>query len=128
MRNQRTSTTGDEMIRTAITALLLGAAIAGCATTPRTEVEAINQRATVVVDNRGFSDMTIYASRGQRVRLGIAGGNKKTTFTIPSSLLTGASANLHFIADPIGSTRQSVSQEILVSPGDEVGLVIPPGN
>ena len=128
MRIQRESATDKEMIRTSIKALLVGAAVAGCATTPRSEVEAINQRTTVVVDNRAFSDMTIYASRGQRVRLGIAGGNKKTTFTIPSSLLTGASANLHFIADPIGSTRQSVSQEILVSPGDEVGLVIPPGN
>jgi hypothetical protein len=114
------------MIRTAITALVIGAAVAGCASTPRSEVDSINQRTTVTVENRGFSDMTIYASRGQRVRLGIAGGNAKTTFTIPSSLMAGT-VTLHFIADPIGSQRQSVSQEITVSPGDEVGLVIPPG-
>lgn len=114
------------MIRTAIAALFVGAAAAGCATTPRSEVDGISQRTIVTVDNRGFPDMTIYASRGQRVRLGIAGGNTKTTFTIPPSLVTGT-VTLFFIADPIGSTRASVSQEIAVSPGDEVGLVIPPG-
>ena len=110
----------------AITALFIGAALASCAGTRRNEVDEINQRTTVTVDNRGFSDMTIYASRGQRVRLGIAGGNRKTTFTIPPSLVTGTSS-LFFIADPIGSRRSSVSQEIMVVPGDEVGLVIPPG-
>ena len=114
------------MIRTALAALLIGAAVTSCATTRRTEADEISQRTTLTVDNRGFSDMTIYASRGQRVRLGIAGGNRKSTFTIPSSLMTGT-VTLHFIADPIGSQRQSVSQEIAVSPGDEVGLVIPPG-
>jgi len=114
-----------EMIRTAIGALVFGSVITGCATTPRSELEEINRRTTVTVDNQSFSDMTIYASRGQRVRLGTASGKSKTVFNIPSSLVTG-SATLHFIADPIGSSRQSVSEEISVSEGDDVGIMIPP--
>jgi hypothetical protein len=33
---------------------------------------------------------------------------------------------LRFIADPIGSTRASVSEEITVAPGDTVMMTIPP--
>jgi hypothetical protein len=35
---------------------------------------------------------------------------------------------LRFIADPIGSNRAGVSEEIMVTPGDSVVLTIPPGN
>ena len=78
------------------------------------------------VDNQSFADMSIFASRsGQRVRLGIATGNSRTVFTIPSGLVTGM-ATLRFVADPIGSSRVSVSEEITVSPGDTVVLLIPP--
>jgi hypothetical protein len=81
---------------------------------------------TLVVDNQGFVDMNIYVLRNsQRLRIGTATGNQKTTLTIPPSLLTGITT-LRFIADPIGGTRPSVSQEISVVPGDTVGLMIPP--
>ncbi len=83
------------------------------------------ERTTVTVDNQSFSDMTVYASRGQRIRLGTASGKSTTVFTIPSHLVSGT-AVLRFIADPIGSSRASVSEEISVSAGDEVGLLIPP--
>ena len=66
-----------------------------------------------------------YAVRSsQRVRLGIATGNGKTNFNIPSILMSGLTA-LHFVADPIGGRRASVSQEITVAPGDTVVLTIP---
>lgn len=85
-----------------------------------------NQPMVVQVDNQGFSDMTIFAVRNsQRVRLGIATGNSKTNFTIPRSV-SGGLASLRFIADPIGSRRNSVSEEITVAPGDTVVLMIPP--
>jgi hypothetical protein len=85
-----------------------------------------NQPTVVQVDNQGFSDMTIYAVRNsQRTRLGIATGNSKTNFTIPSSL-GGGLPTLRFIADPIGGRRNSVSQEITIAPGDTVVLTIPP--
>jgi hypothetical protein len=78
------------------------------------------------VENQAFLDMTIYVYRNsQRVRLGIANGNSTTRMTIPQNLIFGATP-LRFQADPIGSSRASVSQEITVSPGDEVTLTIPP--
>ena len=85
-----------------------------------------NQPTVVEVDNQGFLDMTVYAARSaQRIRLGIAAGNRKTAFTIPSGLVSGLTP-LHFVADPIGGRRASVSQEITVAPGDTVGITIPP--
>jgi hypothetical protein len=70
--------------------------------------------------------MTIYVYRSsQRVRLGIANGNSTTRFVIPSNLIFG-STPLRFQGDPIGRNRQPISQEITVSPGDEVILTIPP--
>ena len=81
---------------------------------------------TLEVDNRGFADMTVYVMRNsQRLRLGLATGNHKTTMTIPPGLISGITT-LRFIADPIGGTRASVSEEISVTPGDTVELLIPP--
>jgi hypothetical protein len=78
------------------------------------------------VENQAFLDMTIYVYRSsQRVRLGIANGNSTSRFVIPSNLIFG-STPLRFQADPIGRNRQPISQEITVSPGDEVVLTIPP--
>lgn len=85
-----------------------------------------NPRTIVEVDNRGFSDMTVYViNSGQRVRLGMATGNSKTKLTIPYQIVSGT-RQLQFLADPIGSNRTSVSQEITVRPGDVVSLVIMP--
>jgi hypothetical protein len=84
------------------------------------------ERATIRVDNQGFSDMTVYAVRSaQRVRLGLAPGHANTVFTVPSALINGLT-QLRFIADPIGGARASVSEEITVAPGDSVTLTIPP--
>jgi hypothetical protein len=70
--------------------------------------------------------MTIYLLAGsQRIRLGQAGGNSTTTLRIPSQYVFGATS-LRFLADPIGSNRTPVSESITVTPGDEIGLVIPP--
>jgi predicted small secreted protein len=83
-------------------------------------------RASIRVENQGFSDMTVYALRSaQRVRLGLAPGHANTVFTVPSALMNGLT-QLRFIADPIGGARASVSEEITVAPGDSVTLTIPP--
>jgi hypothetical protein len=80
----------------------------------------------VKVDNRAFTDMTVYFARSsQRQRLGLAPANSVTVFNLPRGVVTPATA-LRFIADPIGSSRASVSEEITVSPGDTVMMVIPP--
>ena len=79
---------------------------------------------TVTVVNTNFLDMTVYVLRGsQRVRLGIASSNRTTRFEIPASLVFGPTP-LSFLADPIGSDRRPTSQEITVSPGDNVQLQI----
>ncbi len=85
---------------------------------------------TVKVDNMGSLDMDVYVQRapvGQRIRLGTATANVTTILKIPSDIMFGSSnTSLRFIADPIGGNRSSVSSEILVNPGDEVTLRIPP--
>jgi hypothetical protein len=86
------------------------------------------ERTTVVVDNQASLDMNIYVIRdgGMRQRLGTATAHLKNTFTIPPTLLFGVTS-LRFLADPIGSSRTPVSDDILVTPGDQVVLTIPPG-
>ena len=80
----------------------------------------------ITVENRAFLDMTIYVYQSsQRIRLGIATGSTNTRMIIPAYILFGTTP-LRFQADPIGGNRQSISQEIMVSPGDEVVMAIPP--
>ena len=82
--------------------------------------------ATLQVENRRFSDMTVYVLEGaQRQRLGVARGLATTSFTIPDRLVRGGVAPLRFFCDPIGGEGLPVSEEILVEPGDEVELIIP---
>jgi hypothetical protein len=107
---------------------LTTAACAKSATTNRanTNVSAISGRAWVTVENRAFSDMTIYVLRGaERSRLGLVTGASTSTFEIPERMIFGTTA-LRFLADPIGGNQTPVSQEIGVQPGDTVVLTIPP--
>ena len=109
-------------------ALLVIMAVAGSGCNRnRVETEVDPNAATLlVVDNQAFPDMTIYALEGgRRVRLGLAGGNSQTKFTLPKYLVRNLTS-IRFQADPIGSSRAPVSDEITVSPGDEVTLRIPP--
>ena len=84
-------------------------------------------RTTVTVDNQSFLDMTVFVVvGGQRIRLGQATGSSKSKFTIPAYLIGNGIQQLRFVADPIGSNRLPISDEISVSAGDEVVLTIPP--
>jgi hypothetical protein len=68
--------------------------------------------------------MTIYVlNRSQRVRIGTARGLSTTMLRIPHYLVTGGT--LRFLADPLGSGRMPVSEEISVFSGDEIVLEIP---
>ncbi len=85
-----------------------------------------NQATAVQVDNQGFLDMTVYAARSaQRLRLGLAPGHTMTVLSVPPGIVGGLTP-LRFIADPIGGSRPSVSEEITVAPGDTVVMTIPP--
>ena len=108
-----------------ILALLLVAL--GCASGSN-EPREPQPRTTLEVDNQANLDMTIYVLRsgGSRERLGTSTAHTRMTFTIPDRLIFGLTP-LRFQADPIGASRAPVSQEITVSPGDTVRLIIPPG-
>ena len=85
------------------------------------------ERATIAVDNRAFTDMTVYVSEavGSRRRLGLATGVSTTVFTIPSTVV-GNGRELSFIVDPVGSSRTAISNTLFVQPGQRVTLTIPP--
>lgn len=105
-------------------ALALSTACSGN-TTPGEEAVPV-EPTYVKVQNRAYLDMNIYVFRSsQRIRLGTVNGNNTSRLLIPASLLFGTTP-LRFMADPIGGRRQPTSEEINVSPGDEVVLTIPP--
>lgn len=113
-------------IRSATLTALLVVASLGCAKSKGGSQPEPQERTTLTVDNRNFLDFNIYLIVGsQRVRLGTATGNRRTTMTIPAQYIFGASS-LQFLADPIGGRTTPVSWPITVAPGDEVELIIPP--
>ena len=110
-----------------VLAIVATLTLTGCGAMRQSRTDAAAPRTVLEVDNRSFSDMDIYLMNGgQRVRLGMATGNTKTKLIIPSTFVSGA-RQIQFVADPIGGTRASVSDQIYVDPGDEVTLIIPPG-
>jgi hypothetical protein len=112
-----------------IAAMLYCLGVGACShrSRPATGEGAAREKATVRVVNQGFPDMNVYIlSSGQRIRLGTVTGNSSQTLTIPDYLVGGLTP-LRFLASPVGGVRSPVSEEITVSPGDEVVLTIPPG-
>lgn len=99
----------------------------GCHSAKPNTGAAPDAGATLTVENQGFTDMTIYAVSGTtgRVRLGLVVGNTTQRVPIPNYLVQSG-GTLRFIADPVGGTRAPISDELLVSPGDNVTLTIPP--
>ncbi len=73
----------------------------------------------VVVDNRNWQNMVIYAVRGgSRVRLGTATSMNTVTFVVTSDM-TGA-AQFQLLADPIGGPESFTSLPLRIEPGDVV--------
>lgn len=103
----------------------LCAAAPACATTAGGTAASQREATTVLVQNQAVLDMTIYILRGsERIRLGTATGLRDTRFTIRQGIIFGATS-LRFLADPIGSNRTPISEEITVQEGEEVVLRIP---
>ncbi|MGH7562484.1 MAG: hypothetical protein ACRENB_15870 [Gemmatimonadales bacterium] len=87
---------------------------------------APEERTVLRVENDAFNDMRIFVWQGsQRIRLGVANGKSVSTFRIPRSVMFGMTS-LRFEADPIGGGGKSISEQITVSPGEEIVLRIPP--
>lgn len=99
-------------------------AVGGCATARRNQGPE-RERTILTVRNDNYLDHNIYLLYGsERVRLGTARGLATTRFTIPAQYVFGPTS-LQFLADPIGSRVAPVSERVLVSPGDEVEIIIP---
>ena len=113
------------LLTRSLIALAMVAGVACSRNRADTEVDP-NAETRLVVDNQAFPDMTIYVLEGgRRIRLGMAGGNSKTSFVLPKHVVRTLTS-VRFLADPIGGNRTPVTEEITVSPGDEVTLRIPP--
>jgi multidrug efflux pump subunit AcrA (membrane-fusion protein) len=107
-----------------LTVLLAGAAI-GCSARNAGPVVR-PEPATIEVENRRFADMVIYALDGtRRIRIGTATGNLTTRIRIPAHIVA-TGREVRFVADPIGSDRTGVSEQIFVQPGQTVKLTILP--
>jgi len=109
----------------AVALLPLGASTTACYGKGKNAPAPI-ARTTVRVVNQGFLDRNIYVMRGsERIRLGTVSGNSSSTLTIPATIVPSL-ISLRFVADPIGGRAPAATEEITVSPGDEVVLTIPP--
>jgi len=124
-------------MRTVFLALALTTAVVACRTassnTLGTAIETAanpdgdSTSITVKVENRGFSDARVYivSESGSRMRIGTAPGHTDTILTLPNPL-SYANAQVRFLVDPIGGGGASLSDQIVVAPGDQVTLTIPP--
>jgi hypothetical protein len=107
--------------------LVLLLLVAACTTRRSNRPPASVEPTYVRITNQSWLDMNVYVLRSsQRIRLGTVSANQTQRFLLPQNLIFGATP-LRFQADPIGSSRVAQSFEIVVSPGDEVTLTIPPG-
>ena len=111
----------------ALGAAALGAgALAGCVARGKGGPVPEQEATTVRVRNQSFLDHNIYVlNGGARSRLGTVSGNSTVVLRIPPSFVQPGSL-VRFLADPIGSSTTPVSDQLVVSPGDEVQLTIPP--
>jgi hypothetical protein len=80
---------------------------------------------SVRVENNDFPDVDVYlvTEGNMRVRLGTANGHTVTTLIVPKSYVPMAS-ELRFITRPIGGGSSSMTDPMMVSPGEEVVLTI----
>ena len=99
---------------------------AGCVGKGRNAPTTPQQFASVRVNNRAFIDVDVFALNGStRARLGSVSASGTGTFRIPAAVV-GTGRDLRFMVDPIGSSRQGLSFNIYVRPGERVTLTVPP--
>ena len=93
---------------------------------PPADGAAPEERTVLRVENDNFSDMRIYVWRNsQRIRIGVASAKSVTSIPLNRTIVLGIQT-LRFEADPIGGRSSAVSEEITVTPGQEIVLRIPP--
>lgn len=107
-----------------LTALALLCVVAACGHGGRSQGEEPNlepepEPAEVHVENRTWSDLTIYLLRSSsRIRLGFVTSMDTVTFTLRDEWVRGGP--LRLIADPIGDLAEFASEPLSLRPGDWV--------
>jgi hypothetical protein len=83
--------------------------------------DSADQKAvTIEIDNRNYSDMSIYLIHdGFRVLVGSAPGLARTTLSLPAAW-RGAGSRLRLLADPIGASAAIATPVLIVAPGEQV--------
>jgi hypothetical protein len=105
---------------------LMALAAAGCGGNKSGPGLIPEERTVLRVDNQSFNDMRIYVIQGgQRIRVGTANGKQESKFTLPKSVVSGYTT-IRVQAVPIGANGSSVSEEITITPGDDLSLRITP--
>ena len=106
------------------TVVVLALTLFAACTSTKEQIDA-SPGAQITVQNDNVLDMTVYALRGtERIRLGmITSGNKKV-FTLKHHVVVNTPV-IRFIADPVGSARSILIDELPVFPGNEIVLWIP---
>ena len=81
--------------------------------------------AQITVHNRNVLDVNIIAYRGtERIRLGTITSGNSEVFVLEERIVVN-SPIIRFIADPIGSARNILIDELTVFPGDQIELWVP---
>jgi outer membrane lipoprotein SlyB len=112
--------------RIAVATGLVALALAGCSQNQADTGIIPNQPTILRVDNQSFNDMRIYVVQGgQRIRVGTANGKNISSFKLPKSVISGFTT-IRVQAVPIGANGSSISEEISITPGDELELMITP--
>jgi len=100
-------------------------ALGACAPPVQPDGPSAVPAATVRVTNNNWADMNVFVVRnGMRTRLGTVTSLKTTTFRVPSSTLPRGVTQVRIIADPIGSSRGYISEELPLYPGQEVAMTV----
>jgi hypothetical protein len=104
--------------------LLLAVPLLSCSRGLQQRGDVEDGPVTIVVENRNFLDVTVYAVLGSgRVRLGQVTGSSSATFDVPLRRIS-ASGDVRFNVDPIGSNRTWTSDALHLYAGQEVELIV----
>jgi hypothetical protein len=114
-----------KVLRKALVPMLALATLAGCARNTESAPRPPQEPSYVLVTNQSWLDMNVYVLRGtQRVRLGNVHSGSSARFRIPTGMVFGVTP-LRFQVQAGSSRGVLTSFEIMVAPGEEVGLNIP---
>lgn len=113
------------IMRTVAVVLTALFTVSACGTATRQTYKRAGTKTSVRVENQNQLDMTIFViHESQRSRLGTVPSFSTRLFDIPDDYVSGATP-LRFLADPVGSRQRPISQEITVTPGEQIELFIP---